>query len=316
MLSITLAIVPVFALILLGYLASRMNILGPQAPIELNRFVVFLALPAMLFEATAGSPIEELWQPGLLGAFLAGSLTVGAIAVAAQRMRGRPLTEAVIGGLNACYANHVYLGLPISLVLIGPAAAPLVGLIAAASVAGLFILAVIIIEIGRHASHGPFGMIGKVAGSLARNPLFISPIAGTIWSASGLGVPAGIDSFMKLLAAAASPCALVALGLFLALPSRSGERLPGATVPGLAFLKLVVHPAVTAFLAFKVFGLPHQTALLATLISSLPTGTGPSMVAELYKQDMRITSRTIVLTTVLGIVTVSIVARLLGISAS
>lgn len=315
MLPIALAIIPVFAIILAGYLARRMNVLGPQAATELNRFVVYLALPAMLFDVTAGTPTEQLWQPELLGTFFLAALAVGGLVVITQKMRGRDLADAVTDGLNACYPNSVYLGLPVALVLLGPASLGPVSLLGAVSVAGLFIVGVLVIEIGRHAAHHPAAMAGKIGLSLLRNPLFVSPLAGTLWSASGLGLPGGVHDFLKLLAAAASPCALVALGLFLALPRKDGDaRLP-LTVPGLALMKLVVQPLLTALLAFVLLDLPRDIAVLAVLISAMPTGTGPSMIAELYRRDIGVTSRTITLTTLLGILTLSICAALLGLSA-
>lgn len=314
MLAIALAILPVFALILAGYLARRTGVLGPQAATELNRFVVYMALPALLFSVTAGTPLAELWQPELIGTFFISALIVGGIIIVTQRLRRRELADAVIDGLNGCYSNSVYLGLPVCLVLLGPGILAPVSLLGAVSVAGLFILAVLIIEIGRHAGHHPFGMIGKVGGSLLRNPLFISPLAGTLWSASGLALPGGVQDFLKLLSTAASPCALVALGLFLALPHSDEHRQPAFTIPWLSLMKLIVQPAIAAVIAFRLIDMPRETAILAVLITAMPTGTGPSMVAELYRRDMRVTSGTVALSTIAGIVSLSLCALLLGIA--
>ncbi|OZB46241.1 MAG: transporter, partial [Polynucleobacter sp. 39-45-136] len=63
-------LLPVFALILLGYLSGKSGKLGANASIELNRFVIWLALPAQLFNFAANSGWETLWQPGFIAAFL------------------------------------------------------------------------------------------------------------------------------------------------------------------------------------------------------------------------------------------------------
>lgn len=314
MITIALAILPVFALILGGYLARRMDVLGPQAASELNRFVAYMALPALLFEVTASTPSAQLWQPGLLGSFFIAAMITGGIAITVQRKRGRPFVDAVIDGLNASYSNAVYLGLPVVLVLLGRQSLALASVLGAAAMAGLFIIAVFIIEIVRHAGHHPIALVAKVFRSLMRNPLFVSPVAGALWSVSGLGLPEGVYNFLKLLGSAASPCALVSLGLFLALPSTDTYVPRRFTVPWLATMKLVVQPGLAALLAFTVFDLPRDVAMLAVLVSALPTGTGPSMVAALYHRDMKVISATVALTTFTGILTVSLCAKLMGIS--
>ena len=62
MLSNLIIVLPIFALVLTGYAARRFGALGPTATREVNRFVVYLALPAMLFSIMAKADLEEIWQ--------------------------------------------------------------------------------------------------------------------------------------------------------------------------------------------------------------------------------------------------------------
>lgn len=325
MLVIALTILPVFALILAGYLARRARLLGPQAGTEINKFVVYLALPALLFNVTARTPLADLWQPGLLGTFFISALIIGGIVTAIQKLRQKHLADAVIDGLNACYPNSVYLGLPVAMLLLGPSVLAPVSLLGAVSVAGLVIFAVLIIEIGQNAAHPPLVMIRKIGRSLLRNPLFISPLLGTLWSASGLTMADSIANGLSLLAAAASPCALVALGLFLAQPNAADDKAdspstarqsPWRDVTGLTLMKLIGQPIIAAVFAFFVFDLPKDIAILSVLAAAMPTGTGPLMVAELYRRDMYVTSGTVAASTILAVITLSICAVLLGVTPS
>jgi malonate transporter len=145
---------------------------------------------------------------------------------------------------------------------------------------------------------------GRVVLAVLRNPLVAAPLAGALWAASGLALPGPVAGFCKLLGAAASPVALVTIGVFLAVP-----RAP-APVPelGLAVgLKLLVQPAITALLLLLV-PLPRDWAAAALLLAALPTGTGPFMVAQLYGQEVTLAARTILLTTLLSLATVSALA--------
>ncbi|HBC02065.1 MAG TPA: transporter, partial [Pseudomonas sp.] len=97
-------------------------------------------------------------------------------------------------------------------------------------------------------------------------------------------------------------------GLFLAQPQ------PGARVQGvwpLVGLKLVVQPLITWYLAFQVFELPTLWAYSALLLSALPTGTGPYMLAEFYGREGSRVSRVVLLSTLGSLISLSLILVLL-----
>ena len=78
MLSALLIVIPIFALIFAGWLAGRAGVLGPHAAAEINRFVVWMALPALLFNVIANANWRDLWQPGFIAVFtLSGAFSMG-----------------------------------------------------------------------------------------------------------------------------------------------------------------------------------------------------------------------------------------------
>lgn len=148
MLSNLLIVLPIFALILTGWLARRLGALGPNATREVNRVVVYLALPALLFDITANAVPSEIWQPGFLAAFTAGCAVVFALTIWMRMRNGAQLADAAIDGLNASYANTGFMGFPMLLAVVGESAmaATLVATIVTACI--LFAIAIILIEIG------------------------------------------------------------------------------------------------------------------------------------------------------------------------
>jgi predicted permease len=155
------------------------------------------------------------------------------------------------------------------------------------------------------AERRPGRMLRKVGGSLARNPLLVAPALGALYGTTGLGVPKSASIFLEMLGGAASPCALVVLGLFLAETRQvSAEEKRVAAL--LTAAKLIVHPAVTWVLAYKVFAVPPMFAATAVLLAALPTGTGPFMLAALYGRRAVVTSYTILLSTIGALLTVSL----------
>jgi predicted permease len=137
-----------------------------------------------------------------------------------------------------------------------------------------------------------------------RNPLLVAPFLGALVPASGLSVPPPAETFLKLLGGAASPCALVGLGLFLAQKRETPEGDRGATAL-LVGLKLVAHPVLAWLLARFVFDLPPLLAHTAILMAALPTGTGPFMLAEYYRREAAVTARVVLVSTILSVFTVS-----------
>ncbi|MBV8796070.1 MAG: AEC family transporter, partial [Hyphomicrobiales bacterium] len=132
----------------------------------------------------------------------------------------------------------------------------------------------------------------------------VAPALGALFLLSGLALPTAADTFLKLLGGAASPCALVALGLFLAAKRESSENDVGATAL-LVGLKLVLQPATTWLLATSVFGLSPLLTHTAVLLAALPTGTGPFMLAEFYRREAGVTSTVVLASTVASLATIS-----------
>lgn len=302
-------LLPIFALIGLGYLARRSGRLGVTAASELNRFVVWLALPALLFEVTASVDWVELWQPGFVAAFSIGSLGSFLLTLGWRLWRAHDLADASLDALAAAYANTGYMGIPLCLLVLGEAGLQPALIASLIVVCVLFALAIACLETGLHLGQPLWRTLRTVAWALARNPLVMAPLAGLAWAAGGLGLAPPVQQLLDLLGDATAPCALVCLGAFLAQPQQGEAR--GAWP--LVTIKLLVQPALTAWLAFVVFELPPLWASAALLLSALPTGTGPFMLAEYYRREAALSARVVLLSTLGSLATLSACLYWLGV---
>lgn len=304
MLSTLLVVLPIFALIFAGWAAAKTRILSKQASTELNRFVVYLALPALLFDITATTDLHQIWQPAFIGAFCLASFIIFGLAFLSPSNKGQSTTTKAINGLNASYPNTAYMGFPLSLLAFGNAALPLVVMATIITVCIIFAVAIILIELSRQKVSHKATLIFKTTSSLARNPLLFSPALGVVYSLSGLPLPEAGHTFLKLLGGAASPCALVALGLFLA-GSKPLTHTNISSISYLVSLKLILQPVLTYMAAVYIFHLSPLLTHTAVLLTALPTGTGSFMLAEYYRTDATITSNTILVSTIISVFTVS-----------
>jgi hypothetical protein len=292
---------PVFALILIGYVCGRSGKLGASASTELNRFVVWLALPAQLFNFAANSGWKTLWQPAFITAFLLSCLIVFIFVLLLDWFRNRDLAAASFNGLSASYSNTGYMGIPLCALALGQdGIAP--AIISTFIVFGMFALATVFIEIGMLSHKKSHEIILSVIKSLCTNPLLLAPVAGLLWSASDLHIYDPLAQVISFLAAAATPCALVSIGLFL---MQKSEAAPSQAW-GISFAKLIIQPAIAWVIAGPMMDLPNLWLSAIVILSALPTGTGPFMLAQYYKADGSVISRVVLMTTVGSLLTLSL----------
>ena len=304
------AALPIFALILTGYLCGRFGMFDKTATDNLNRFAVYLALPALMFIAMSKITPEQVHQVGFAAAFAGGMVVTFALGYVLTRWRGRPMANASIAGLDAGYANTGFMGIPLSLLVFGADSAPAAVIATLFTACVLFLFSIVLIELDMHRELGPWTTVGKVARSLLLNPLLIAPVAGLCVGLGGIGIPAPFERFAALLGDAASPVALVCIGLFLA-----QERVGGGdavSIGVLSVLKLVVQPAITAWLALYVFDMPPLWSHVAILLSALPIGSGPFTIAKLYGLEVGVTSGAILISHIISVATVSLLVAWLS----
>lgn len=304
MLSVINVLLPIFGLIFAGWLCRRTHRLGPGAASELNRFVVWLALPALLFRMTSNAESGELWHPGFVLVFSLSMLLPFIGTLLWRRRAGESLADASLAALCAGYANSGYIGLPLCLLVLGDAGMAPVLISSLLVVCGLFGLALVCIEMARHADLGLHHALGKVLWSLARNPLVLAPVLGALWGQTGIQTPPAAALFLQLLADATVPCALVSLGLFLAQPQ---PKVPAGESDGtlaLVLIKLLGQPLLVLLLCLWI-ELPPLWFSAALLLAALPTGTGPFMLAEYYQCAAGRASRVILWSTLGSLVTLS-----------
>jgi len=319
------AVLPLFALILAGYVCGWRGLFGPGATSALNLFVVWLALPALLFQALAEARWSELDQPGFVAAIALGMLATFVPWVALARASSEPfegserarktLPDASIEALAASYPNTGFMGIPLCLAVFGRAGLQPAIIATILTACLLFGLSLALIEIGLSPGRATGGAIAKAAATLARNPLLVAPALGALFAIAHIPRPAPLTRFTSLLGAAASPCALVTIGLFLAQNRGIADDARGGAhararadvvILAIVALKMLVQPLVTGVLVFAVFDLPRPWSTAALLLSALPIGTGPFMLAKLYDRAAAVTSRAILLSTIVSLVTTSL----------
>ena len=295
---------PVFAIVVAGYAGGR-SVLGQTASTALSAFVYWFALPAVLFLAMARQPLAQIFNGPFIGAFLGSMLVVyfGA-ALLGRLIHPQGWARHSLQGLNAAFSNTGYMGIPLFVAAYG-ADHLLPALIATVVMSVVMVgLAVIWIELVQSAGNGILHTLADVGRALVKNPLIVSSTAGLAWNLTGLAVPQPVVNFCQLVGGAAGPCALFAIGVFLAgRPLVLAWRKVGWMVP----LKLVVQPLLAWVLIQTLFPLDHFWTGATLLLAALPTGALTFVVATQYQTYVEETSQVILLSTLASVPVLSVI---------
>ena len=316
--------VPFFALVLCGYLAARRHVLPESAIPGLNTFVLYFALPCLLFRFGASTPLLDLLNPAVLLVYLASALLIVFFTIAVSLNRRVHLKDAAFGALVAAFPNTGFMGVPLLVALLGPQAA---GPVISSMLADLFVTSSLCIAVAQ--LHGAAGQGARASalralrGALS-NPLPWSIALGAAFSVAGLSLPGPLNVIVSMLADAATPVSLFAIGAVLFRAGLHADSARGRTplrdyLPA-ALIKLVLHPLLVLALglAARALGAPLSgfQVMVLTLAAALPSASSVSMLAERYGADNGRIARIIMTSTVLSFLSFSGAAWLFGVRAS
>lgn len=321
MLSVLAVTFPFFALVLAGYVAARRRMLPFEAIGGLNTFVLFFALPCLLYRFGVGTPIAQLLDPTALFVWLACALLmVGGTVKASLNARIR-WNDASFGALVAAFPNTGFMGVPLLVALLGAhAAGPailtiLIDLVITSS------LCIALSRLDGADEHGAELAAKKALQGVALNPMPWSILLGGLSSALAWKPVAPVMNTIGLLADAASPVALFTIGAVLARSQFVGAAeehgpMPARDFVPVALAKLVVHPLLVwgLGLAVRAAGLPLDsfTLKVMVLVAALPSASNVSLLAERFGADTGRIARIILLTTAAAFVTFSAAVALLA----
>lgn len=310
--------VPFFALVLCGYLAARRHVLPESAIPGLNAYVLYFALPCMLFRFGAGTPLFDLLNPAVLAVYVGAALLIVFFTVAVTLNDRVHLKDAAFGALVAAFPNTGFMGVPLLVALLGPAAA---GPVICTILADLFVTSSLCIALAQ--AHGAAGQGPRAAAARAlrgalSNPLPWAIALGGLFSVMRWTLPGPAQTVVWMLADSASPVALFTIGAVL---WRAGQhahtRTPVADYLPVALVKLFLHPLLVFGLAAAAhaLGAPLSTFQLTVLVlaAALPSASNVSLLAERYGADNGRVARIIMSSTVLAFVSFPALAWLFGV---
>jgi hypothetical protein len=319
-LNILLVTFPFFALVLAGFVAARRKMLPLEAIPGLNGFVLYFALPCLLYRFGSTTPIAELLDASVVCVYLLCGLVMVAFAVVMTLNARIRWNDASIGALVAAFPNTGFMGVPLLAALLGPQVAGTVILTILVDLVITSSLCIALSRLDDAQGHGGQAMLDagkKALRGVVANPMPWSIILGAAASAYAFTLPKPVEQTVWLLADAASPVALFTIGAVLARAQmRSNHPMPLSDYVPVVLMKLLLHPLLVLAVGTGAMqlGVPLSPAALTVmvLVAALPSASNVSLLAERFGADNGRIARIILVTTVAAFFTFSAAVSLVS----
>jgi predicted permease len=312
-LNILLVTFPFFALVLAGFVAARRRMLPLEAIPGLNGFVLFFALPCMVYRFGSTTPIAQLLDATVIGVYLVCALVMVAFCIAITLNRRIRWNDASLGALVAAFPNSGFMGVPLIVALLGASAAGTVILTMLIDMVVTSSLCIALSRLDDAEGHGRQAMLDagrKALRGVLGNPMPWAIVLGALASAYSFTLPQPVEQTLWLLADAASPVALFTIGAVLARSQlQANHPMPLSDYVPVALMKLVLHPLLMLGVGTAAIqlGVPLEPFALTVmvLIAALPSASNVSLLAERLGADNGRIARIILVTTAAAFLTFS-----------
>lgn len=314
--QIFLVTLPFFALILCGYLATRGRLLPLGAIPGLNAFVLYFALPSMLFQFASNLDVAELFDPHIIFVYVLCALLMVFLTIVTTRRGSTNWNNSAFGALVAAFPNSGFMGMPILVSLVGassvgPAVVSIsIDMILTSS------LCIALSRLGQNGDGGAMAAAKKVMKGVLFNPLPWAVVLGAVCSATAFRFYEPVDQIIKMFASSCSPIALFTIGAMLARPPASVElktesvrKFQLGDIHLIVFYKLIVHPLLVLGVGYGYtrlgFGLSPQALTVLVLVAALPSASSITVLAEKFGADSRRIAQIVLFSTAIAFLTFS-----------
>ncbi|MEP3477389.1 MAG: AEC family transporter [Hyphomicrobiales bacterium] len=296
-------IVPFFGLIILGYIGGKIFRHEENSLLWLNRFIIYAALPPLIFQIIRKAPPEGLLNlPFFMGTTLSTFIIFALTAFTMRWLYQASLTKMGIQGAAASYGNIGYIGLPLCLGIFGKDAAIPAILVFCFDNTLQFVLVPLFNALDNEGPVKVRELVKKIFLKVFLHPFLLATMAGMLFLSGDIPMPVPLDKLLTMLERAAGPCALFALGVTVAQQPALRFKMEFSII---ILAKVVIHPILTFLILSYIGGFDKTWMGVAVLMAALPTASNVFVMASDYKTYVDGTSNSILISTVISFVTIS-----------
>lgn len=303
-------VLPVFAIMVCGWLFARFRLITEAGITGIVSFVFYLGIPALLFRTLSSGAAQRQLEADLIVAYFTAAIALFlATRFLARRVFGNGHRESALAAMAATFSNNVLIGIPLIQRAYGDAGLVPQMLIVSVHATILFTLTTVSLEMGhRGGGSAWWRTMGASLRSVFINPIIIGGLGGLAWGFVGPPLPVLVDDFLSLLGRGAAPLSLFAVGANLTTYRITGDLRESVTM---LVLKLFVLPLLVWLACTQVWEVRSDWVTVAVLAAGMPAGANVYVFARRYETYVARASAVVLLSTVASAVTLTVLLAVL-----
>ena len=300
---------PFFGLIGLGFFCGKV-VRQPEAGLAwMQFFLIYVALPCLFYRLIADKPLDELANWPFIAATTLSTLCAFGLSFAAGWRYTRDLAQSVMQGVAGSYSNIGYMGPPLILAALGPAASAPVVLIFVFDSLLLFSLVPLLMSVAGLEKLSPGATVRRILWRVATHPFNVATALAVAASYLHLELPTALGQIVTWLYGSAAPCALFPLGVTVAM--RPIGRIPGE-VPALVVIKLVLHPLLLWAVLSALGDFGRTWTYAAVTMAALPPALNIFVISTQYNVGVERASACVLMGTLASMATLTALLYLIN----
>lgn len=295
MFDITTSLIPIFALIIIGFLLRRTGFIAEEFWLPCEKLNYFCLFPALMFRQIATASFSGV-SVHLMALTLLGAATVGGLVLYGWRLihpQSGPVFSSVLQG---ALRPNTYVGVAAATALYGEPGLAVTAIAIAIMIPLLNVGSIIVLAV--HGRDGPIDGI-HLTKTIFTNPVILAVVSGALLNASGLSVPKAGSTILAILGSASLPLGLLAVGAGL---DMAAARVSHGPVMQSSVIKLALVPLAT-YIIGTVLGLRGIPLSTMVLFNALPCTPSTYIMARLLGGDHRVAAGIISIQTALAAIT-------------
>nr|WP_315024811.1 AEC family transporter [uncultured Aminipila sp.] len=303
-----------FALMATGYILSKKKVFDSNSTYAINKFIVYFAYPCMVVQKISALEMEKITFINFMITFILSTLLlyVGyGISYIYGKVRRFPRENANVAEFAMASPNDGFMGLPVALLFFGDMG--LLFMLAHNSALNLYLftLGISMMKRNKEDKQGiTIDSVVKAVANLIMNPNILALIAGLLLCGSGVKLPVPLNDYFLYVGNVATPMAMIYIGTSLA-KSNFVEIIKDKKIMECCLMKLVWLPLMTSVI---MLFLPVSDIIKITCILGccFPTAPRVPMLAEQERQDSRLGSEILFLSTAFSALTIPLTIQLIN----
>ncbi len=300
--SVLSVTIPIFVVIVIGYLFRKKGIISEKAVPALNKIAYYLGLTALIFTSIVRYDLKQIFNAGIVKTlYVTFAIFIFIVFVSVYFLKARKKTKGAIA-VSSFRCNMAFVGIPVIISAFGEIAGAKGSVIIGFMTPVNIIFAIIFFKVMGDSSTGKKDY-AKFFLSFLKDPLLIAAIAGILISYYSIPLPTILLDLLNILAGLAVPLALVTIGASFRI---SHIRQNLRFVIFASVLKLVIEPAIAFFIGKYLFSIDPVDISIMVILFGMPLAVAAYIMGREYDSDVDFLSSALIFSTISSAATITL----------